>query len=132
MANLSFRADTSQLMRRLNSMRAGFAESSEGEELVKKSSAAGMRVAIQEAPRGETGNLKKAIQLKPLTRSGGTLEGGFDVNIRYGAPQNFGFIHNRSGRFIEGKFFMEQGYVVTAEYAKRNLQASIRKFMARG
>lgn len=101
----------------------------EADNAVKKSSAQGMRVAVQNAPK-DNGDLQRAIQLIPLKRSGGTLQGGFDVNIKYAAPQNYGFVHNKSGEFIPGKFFMEKGYAAVKVQAEKEMKKAITKFLS--
>lgn len=125
----SFRPqNNSQLFQRLQVLQQGLAHSSEGEDIVKKSSVAGMRKAIESAPR-DTGDLKRAIQLTPIKRNARGIEGGFTVNIKYGAPQNFGWVDKRTGKFHAGKHFMEVGYLYTEEYAKREMKKAIKKFL---
>lgn len=131
MASLSLRLDTDKLQRRLNEMSKGFSHSSEGQDIVKKSSAAGMAEAIETAPR-DTGALKRAIKLRPLQRSSKGLQGGFDVNIKYAAPVNYGFVHAESGEFIQGVHFMEAGYLTTKKYVNTNMSKAIKKFLSKG
>lgn len=131
MANFSFKFDASKLQRRLNEMSQGFSHSSEGQDVVKKSSAAGMAEAIEAAPR-DTGDLKRAIKLIPLQISSKGLQGGFDVNIKYAAPINYGFVHAESGEFIQGVHFMEAGYLTTKKYVHANMSKAIKKFLSKG
>ncbi|PFQ13520.1 HK97 gp10 family phage protein [Bacillus cereus] len=126
----TFRPSSSndRLMRRLQELQRGLAHSAEGEDIVKKSSVSGMRKAIQSAPHDE-GNLKRSIQLTPLKRTSQGIEGGFTVNIKYGAPQNFGWVDKRTGKFHPGKHFMEVGYLYTEEMAKKQVKKAIQKFL---
>lgn len=131
MASYSYKFNTSSLERRLREMSQGFSHSSEGQDVVKKSSAAGMAEAIEAAPR-DTGDLKRAIKLVPLQNTAKGLQGGFDVNIQHAAPINYGFVHNESGEFIPGVHFMEAGYLVTKKYAHDNMRKAIKKFLSKG
>lgn len=128
MATFRPSSSNAQLMRRLQELQRGLAHSTEGEEIVKKSSVSGMRKAIQSAPHDE-GNLKRSIQLTPLKRTSQGIEGGFTVNIKYGAPQNFGWVDKRTGKFHPGKHFMEVGYLYTEEMAKKQVKKAIQKFL---
>jgi len=103
----------------------------EGETAVKNASTAGQREAIKGAPR-ETGNLKRSIQLKPIQKTSTGIIGGFDASVKYASPQNYGFVHNRSGRFIEGKFFMEKGYQASLVRLEKEVQKAIKKFISEG
>ncbi|MGE0981467.1 HK97 gp10 family phage protein [Bacillus cereus] len=128
MATFRPSSSNAQLMRRLQELQRGLAHSAEGEDIVKKSSVSGMRKAIQSAPHDE-GNLKRSIQLTPLKRTSQGIEGGFTVNIKYGAPQNFGWVDKRTGEFHPGKHFMEIGYLYTEEMAKKQMKKAIQKFL---
>lgn len=101
----------------------------EADRVVKNSAAQGMRTAIKNAPK-DNGDLQRSIQLVPLKRTGTTLKGGFDVNIKYAAPQNYGFVHNKSGEFIPGKFFMEKGYDAVKVKAEKEMKKAITKFLS--
>lgn len=128
MATFRPSSSNAQLMRRLQELQRGLAHSSEGEEIVKKSSVSGMRKAIQSSPHDE-GNLKRSIQLTPLKRTSQGIEGGFTVNIKHGAPQNFGWVDKRTGKFHPGKHFMEIGYLYTEEMVKKQVKKAIQKFL---
>lgn len=116
------------LRAKLQRMYMGIGE--DGETAVKNASTAGMREAVQKAPR-DTGALKRSIQLKPIEKTSTGIIGGFDANIKYAAPQNYGFVHNRSGKFIEGKFFMEKGYQVSLDRLDKEVAKAIKKFLQR-
>ncbi len=126
----NFRIDDRALKEKLKRFSKGFANSGEGEAVVRKSSADGMKVAIQGAPE-KYGDLKRSIQLKPLAKSGSGVEGGFDVNIKYAAPQNYGWKDKRTGDWHPGKFFMEKGYDAAGEKAEKEMKKAIKAFLSR-
>ncbi|WDS60621.1 hypothetical protein BC7_00024 [Bacillus phage BC-7] len=128
MATFRPSSSNSRLFARLAVLQQGLSHSNEGKEIVKKSSASGMRKAIESAPR-DTGDLKRAIQLTPIKTTSQGIEGGFTVNIKYGAPQNFGWVDKRTGKFHAGKHFMEVGYLYTEESAKKQIKSAIKKFL---
>ncbi|MDA1658821.1 hypothetical protein PDK35_02375 [Bacillus cereus group sp. TH153LC] len=126
----NFRIDDQALKAKLRRFSQGFANSSEGEAVIRKSTLAGMKVAILEAPE-KYGDLKRSIQLKPIEKSGSGVEGGFDVNIKYAAPQNYGWKDKRTGNWHPGKFFMEKGYEATEEKAEKEMKKAIKAFLSR-
>lgn len=122
---MSISINYSSLMGRLNRIQQRYP--SEGEQLVKRLSVIGVAEAKRNVPV-DTGNLRSSIQLKSITKSPGTIRGGYGTNVFYAPYVEYG--HPVYGRgFIPGAFYMGQSAIKVENAVDSEVELFMRRLL---